>query len=963
MGAQQAQPDTYAGFDGQPVTDVEITANPTVNENAMRELIQQKSGQPFSSDAVRKSTEALQQTHMFTAVEASVTPEQDGLRVLFVLEPVDYVGVVNFVGTGPNIPYTGLLQAANVPEQSPFFSALENDATTGVATYLRNLGYFAAKIRPEVQRDAQHHVVNLTFYCTLGKQARIRNIEFNGLSPQQSDEIRRSLRGVWARVKRVSLKSGQKYSQREATKSIGLIRDRLRTQKQLAPSVRLASARYEPDTNRVDVTFDVKPGPRAEVQVNGAHISQRKIRRLVPIYEEGAVDQDLVDEGKANLQAYLQAKDYFSAAVTSHMDQQDDLISVIYDVDRGAKHRVKSVSFEGNQHFSTKKLQPQVSIKKGFLFLHGSYSGQLLKKSVASLVQLYKNDGFSDISIQPEVKESGSAIAVTFRIQEGMQDTVASLEVTGNKTQSFSDLSRKYPLPIRTGGAFSQQELDTGRGRLLAAYLDLGYPNVSIRSSASPSSDDRHKINVTYTVDEGPKAVISDVVVLGSDHTKPEFIEQITNKDVKSGQPQSEGSFLQAESDLYDLGVFDWTSIKPLRPITDQTSEETLIKVHDSPRNSMDIGGGIEIIPRDGNVPVNSVAVPGIPPVSLGDNFTVSQNSFVSPRFTFDFSRHDLRGQAETATIGTIVSRLDQRIFFTYGDPRLHGSSWSALVGASVERTTENPIYGAELGNASLQIDKALDRKKTKHVIARYSFQRTDLFDILIPGLVLPQDQHVRLSTFDGEFLRDTRDKPLDAHRGIYQTFDFGVTAKPLGASADFARFLGQTAFYRPVRPWLVWANNFRLGLAQPFSGSQVPLSEEFFSGGADSLRGFPINGAGPQRPVPVCSVPSNASTCSLISVPVGGDMLFIVNSEGRFSLPVSIAGKQGLGGVVFYDGGNVYADISLRQFADNFTHTVGAGIRYQTPVGPVRFDVGYRLTPIPGISAVEYFVTLGQSF
>jgi len=217
----------------------------------------------------------------------------------------------------------------------------------------------------------------------------------------------------------------------------------------------------------------------------------------------------------------------------------------------------------------------------------------------------------------------------------------------------------------------------------------------------------------------------------------------------------------------------------------------------------------------------------------------------------------------------------------------------------------------------------------------------------------------VRLSTFDGEYVRDTRDQPLDAHHGIYQTFDFGVTSKALGASADFVRFLGQTAFYVPVKPWLVWATNFRLGLAAPFSGSDVPLSERFFSGGADSLRGFPINGAGPQRPVPVCTNPSNPATCTLISVPVGGNMLFIVNSEARFPLPF----KKGLGGAFFYDGGNVYSNISIKQLADDFTHSVGAGLRYNTPVGPVRLDFGYRITSEPGIKATQYFVTLGQSF
>lgn len=957
--AQQAQPSSTAGFEGQQVSSVEIAARPDVNLDEMRRLIQQHAGTTFSGDAMRESVVALQQTKLFTEVQVSLEPEQDGLRVLFILQPADYIGVLEFQGTGTRFPYTELLQAANIPEQSAFVPELSAQGQKGLLDYFHTRGFFAAEVTPEIHRDANHRIVNLIFHCVLNKQAKIRTIAFNGLTEQQSADVRSAVRGLWAKFKGASLKPGQKYSEPRITKSIQFIRAHLRKQDQLAPSIRLDSPRYDAAANRVDVALEFKPGPKVSVKVAGAKVSRRNLQRLIPVYEEDAVDQDLVVEGETNLRSYFQKKGYFDVTADSRMDRQENIVNVVYEISLGTKHDVKGIYFDGNERFSDGELRSHVFLKKAFLFSHGSYSEQLVKKSVDALTQLYKDEGFQSVAIEPKVEDFDPEVDVTFKIKEGVQDHVASLQITGNKTQTLESLARRHPLRLQPGQTFSQKLLETDRNRLLASYLDRGYPNAAIRSSATPAADDPHKINVTFTIEEGPEANISNVVLLGQKHTKPKFIEELAGNGIKSGRPLSEGKFLQAESDLYGVGIFDWASIKPLRPIVDQTEEEVLVKVHESPFNSMDIGGGLEIIPRSGNLPVNTVALPGLPPVSLGNKFTVSQKSYVGPRFSFDFARHNLRGRAETATIGTVLSRLDQRGFFTYAIPNLYGSSWSALFSLSGERTTENPIYTAELGRASIQVEKALNAKHTKRVVARYSFQRTDLYNILIPDLVLPADRHVRLSTFDGQYIRDTRDKPLDAHHGLYQTFDLSVTSKSLGASADFVRFLGQTSFYRPVKPWLVWATNFRLGLAKPFSGSDVPLSERFFSGGADSLRGFPINGAGPQRPVAVCSNPADQSTCVLISVPVGGNMLFIVNTEARFPLPI----RKELGGVIFYDGGNVYSNINLRQFADDFTHSVGVGVRYQTPVGPVRFDVGYRITSVPGVKATQYFVTLGQSF
>jgi outer membrane protein insertion porin family len=148
--------------------------------------------------------------------------------------------------------------------------------------------------------------------------------------------------------------------------------------------------------------------------------------------------------------------------------------------------------------------------------------------------------------------------------------------------------------------------------------------------------------------------------------------------------------------------------------------------------------------------------------------------------------------------------------------------------------------------------------------------------------------------------------------------------------------------------------------LAQPFNGSFVPLSEQFFSGGSNTLRGFSLDGAGPQRAVEVC--PDGASGCNVfINVASGGNELLILNTEARIPLPI----KKGLSIVPFYDGGNVFTHIGFRDFTGmyGYSNNVGVGLRYSTPVGPIRFDVGHNLNPITGVKATQYFISIGQAF
>ena len=155
----------------------------------------------------------------------------------------------------------------------------------------------------------------------------------------------------------------------------------------------------------------------------------------------------------------------------------------------------------------------------------------------------------------------------------------------------------------------------------------------------------------------------------------------------------------------------------------------------------------------------------------------------------------------------------------------------------------------------------------------------------LIPELVPAQDLHTRLSTVAVVWNRDTRDNPLDAHKGLYDSLELDLNPQLLGSNVSFGKFLAQVAAYKPIGG-IVWANSLRIGIEEATASSHVPIGQEFFSGGGSTLRGFPLNGAGPQRTIPACGNPSDPSTCAFIRVPTGGRQLVILNSE--FRIPVT---------------------------------------------------------------------------
>ena len=957
---------SQASYNGQMVHTVELVTSPSLDTSDLRRLEQQHDHEPYSEEKVQATKAALWRTGRFRSVKVEVRPEAEGLRVMFVLEPAFYYGLIRFPGISKKFTYTRLLQVVNLPDQEPYEEKSLTTAQTALLDFLHKNGYFDAKVDPRAELDRAHGIANIDFVVAPGKKAKIGVVGVDGPPPAEAARLQSRLRSWRAKFTGAELKPGKHYDPKRLDAATKLLKNDLAKRGYLASRLNLDMSLYHPETHRADLDVQVTEGRKIDIKIVGARLSwfpflsSREKRKLLPFYEEGTVDVDLVEEGRRNLLSYFQGKGYFNTRIRTSFQKQPQESFLVYDIVKGKKNKVANITFRGNHNIDEDDLIQQVAVKKShFFFSHGKFSNKLVAQSAQSLKAYYQQHGYEDVTVTPQVADKDRKINITFNIAEGEQTRVASVKINGNQHLAPREMRPEDGWQLKQGGAYSPGAITKDRGQMLAAYLDRGYLTANVKTNVSRDPGNPHLVTVTYDITEGQQVHISQIAYYGAPHTRHSFITR--SVDLFPEAPLSQTDMLKAESKLYDDAIYDYASVGPRRPITDQTNEEVVVKLHESKRNTITYGVGLEITRRGGNIPAGTIAVPGLPTIGTGSlKITPSGQTFVSPRGSIEFIRHNMRGMGETASISLLASRLDQKALFSYSMPHFwDDSAWRALISGSSERTTENPLFAANLDNASYQLERTLDRKRTMRAQVRYSFGHTRLGQLIVPQLVLPQDRNVRLSTFSGTFIRDTRDKPLDAHRGFFQTADFGITADALGASATFARLLIQNAYYKPLPHSMVWANSIHFGAAKPLAGSRVPTSELFFSGGGNSLRGFPINEAGPQRQVPFCSNPNDASTCTNVTIPVGGRMLFVLNEELRYPMPV----MDKLGGVVFYDGGNVFSAVNANQFLNNYTNTVGVGLRYATPIGPVRFDVGRNLNPVPGIRATQFFVTLGQAF
>src|SRR5262249_29523087 len=346
-----------ASYEGQRVSSAQVAGQPEDNLKELRAIVSGLARATYSQAAVERAAAALKTAGRFEDVETQVDQAADGLRVIFVLEPAYYFGVYSFPKAEKKFSYTRLLQATNYSKQEPYTRERVEEAESSLLDFLHRNGYFRATVEGKLELDQAHRLVNVLFDVNLKRRADFGDVKITGVSKEQSERLADSLHAMKARVRGAYLKFGKAYSPRKVRAAIAHLQEQLGKQHHLAGQVKLASALYDPQTNLADITFAVTEGPEIEVRVTGAHIWGRTQKKLIPMYQENAVDADLVNEGEQSLTSYLQSKGYFDAKVQSKIEKRPSGVTVLYEIVKGKRGKVKPVEFHGNEHFSDKELK------------------------------------------------------------------------------------------------------------------------------------------------------------------------------------------------------------------------------------------------------------------------------------------------------------------------------------------------------------------------------------------------------------------------------------------------------------------------------------------------------------------------------------------------------------------------------------------------------------------------------
>lgn len=951
--AQGAYENEDARIEGKIVSSVNIIddkGHDLTNTNPQLAL---EAGKPFNFAQERESLRQLYRLGDYSDIRVTATAEGTGVNVDFVVTRNYYNNVIRIIGLKEPPTEAAAIAALRLNLGEPFREPALTDGIQRLQETLRSEGLYLANLKWGLEAHSDTRQMDVIVTVDSGPRAHIGSITIQNQSPYTDKQL----------LQHSKIKSKQDLTSSRLSRGTQKLKNYLVAQGYLGATVVITPGTYDSQSNLIPLTCSVVAGPRVRVDIAGAHLSGSQVRKLVPIYAEGGVDEDLVQEGRRNIRDYFQRQGYFNADVQVHSQETEKNLRVIaYDISRGDRFRLVGIQFAGNEYFSSSLLAGRLQIQTAAFASSGRFSQQLLRADVDSLRGLYISNGFRDVQVIADVDDhhlgKKGNLFVTFHTVEGQQTRVASLAIEGNKAISTETL--RAVVGSTPGQPYSTEDVASDRNNILALYYNEGFPKaqfqeevtpVSPAGAALPENATSDRIRLVYHITEGQQILVAKVLLTGYQYTRPGIIAKQVQ--VHAGGPLREGDVVDTQRRLYNLGVFTRVQIAPQNPDGTDPKKVMVVDAEEGGRYTIGYGFGYEL-QRIGASCSSSAT-----PTTCNPNATELASS---PRGIFEISRADMFGRAQTLSFKARASTLEYRSALTYAaDNFLSNANLSLQLTGYAEKTQDVSTFTSTRYEGALQLAQKLSHSSA--LLYRYFYRdvRASNLKVTVEEINL-LNQPTLVSGFGLTYVLDHRDNPADPNRGSFNTADVSFASTTLGSSASFFRGFFQNSSYTPIARGFVFARSVRFGIEEPFANTLegnapfnpaqctatalpppeevIPLPERFFAGGGTTLRGFSLNQAGPRDP------------CS--GFPVGGLALLVFNQELHFPMRLPFIGNR-LGGTLFYDGGNVYTDVNHINLhwrppsvtdLNYFSHTVGFGLRYPTPVGPVRVDLGYLLNP-----------------
>lgn len=939
----------------------------------------QKAGQPLDPRLVRESTRRLFVSGRYRDIAVRGIRTGDLVTLVFVGVPRYYVGRVVIEGVKSDRLSSQLEYATKLDPGTALTEGAVEAGLEGIRETLRQNGYYQPTVTVKTILDTVGNQVNATYQVAVGPQARVGKVAVEGNDPGLTEEEFR---------KKGKLKTGSKVSHDTTSNALTRLRSQYQKKDRLEATVTLQQQTYDAARKQVDYTFHANQGPKVQVLVEGVKLSKGKLHSLLPIFEEGTIDNDLLNEGVYNVRDYLEQQGYFDATVDVKVIGEDTPSErVVYAVVRGVKHKVVAVALEGNKYFSNDLLRERLKVQKADAYQRsGRYSQSLVAADVASIAGLYRTNGFDRVKVTPVVDDTDEGpngkdlklaqIHVTYQVLEGPQQKFGRVELTGVDASRMQDV--RVLLNAQPGQPFSLITLAGDRDAVLAYYVSHGFDQARVEIKQNEASGDVDKTDVSLRVTEGQQVFVNRVLLSGIEHTRPKLVQSQVL--VHPGDPLDQSALLETQRNLYNLALFNEVVAAVQNPAGDAPRKNVVLQVTEARRWDVTYGFGLEAqtgTPQTGTISEASRIQLGLPPSA---QYSQEGKAGVSPRVSLDIGRINLRGSENSLTLHTTYGLLEKVATLSFQDARLRNSKkFSATVSGGYTNVQNITTFASSTAQFDIRMTQKFRLTDTFIYDFEYRRVKVDPNSLQVSANLIPLlSQPVRVGGPGLTWFHDTRQPgPLDAVKGSYTSVQAFVASSKFGSQTDFSRTdVTNSTYYEFGKEKYVFARNTRIGFERAFGANPnvgnteclgvllttnpsciaVPLPERLYAGGATSHRGFGINGAGPR----------DLQT----GYPVGGTAAFVNSFELRMPAPTLPYVGSSVNFVLFHDMGNVFQNVSsmFPSFArfqqsdkqtcndvsgsigtcnfNYFSHAVGAGARYKTPVGPIRLDFSYNLNP-----------------